>query len=112
LHLVDQPVAHSPDDPLALEIKVFNDTSEPLGGFAVTVGVAERVLSRSALQDALENLPEFRPSAFTRYFEDREVPSGSQPPSRSRIRCRSSAHSSRQPREGPIPSPSSCSTVA
>ncbi len=74
--LVDQPVAHGPDDPLDLTIKVTNNTSETLGGFAVTVGVSERVLSRSALRDALANFPEFLPSAFTRYFERQDIAPG------------------------------------
>ncbi len=74
--LVDQPVAHSPDDPLDLVVKVTNNTPETLRGFAVTVGISERVLSRSALRHALEDFPEFRPSAFTRYFEAQEIASG------------------------------------
>lgn len=76
MDLVEQPVAHSPEDPLDLAIKVTNNTSETLGGFAVTVGVAERVLSRSALRDALANSPEFRPSAFTKYFEAQSIAAG------------------------------------
>jgi len=76
LNLVEQPVAHSPEDPLDLAIEVTNNTSETLSGFAVTVGVAERVLSRSALRDALANSPEFRPSAFTKYFRARELAAG------------------------------------
>lgn len=76
MDLVDQPVAHSPEDPLDLAVKVTNNTSETLSGFAVTVGVAERVLSRSALRDALTSSPEFRPSAFTRYFREQEITAG------------------------------------
>ncbi|MDQ3752099.1 MAG: DUF6049 family protein [Actinomycetota bacterium] len=76
LELAGQPVTHGPDDPLDLAIKVTNNTSETLNGFAVTVGVSERVLSRSALRDVLANSPEFRPSAFTRYFKGQVLAGG------------------------------------
>ncbi len=76
MELADQPVAHGPGDPLDLAIEVTNNTSETLRGLAVTVGVSERVLSRSALRDALANSPEFRPSAFTRYFRAEDIAPG------------------------------------
>ncbi|HEU4480653.1 MAG TPA: DUF6049 family protein, partial [Actinomycetota bacterium] len=64
LDLLAQPVWHTGEDDLGIRVRVTNDTSQPLEGFRIRVGVNERVTTRSDLHDRFDVDPGLEPSSI------------------------------------------------
>jgi hypothetical protein len=77
LGLVDQPLWHEPNSPLGLNIRIDNASAEAIRGFIVGVEAQPRMSSRSALHETFEGSAAFAVPAFSKYFPDRTVGSGS-----------------------------------
>lgn len=75
LELVDQPIWYEPGDDLDITVEVFNESSAPLDGFRLIVGVDDLVRTRSELNLFFDGVPRFEPSRIPLDF-DIEIPPG------------------------------------
>jgi hypothetical protein len=66
IELVDQPVSYDTDSNLNIKIRVSNQSSETLDGFALNLGRESRLTSRSDLQSSFESPPGLAIEALTR----------------------------------------------
>jgi Family of unknown function (DUF6049) len=73
LELVDQPVSYDTDSNLNIKVRVSNDSTETLEGFALNLGRESRLTSRSDLQSSFESPPGLAIEAITRVIEQ-DVP--------------------------------------
>lgn len=74
LTLKRQPVYYGPHSRLGLSLEVTNEGTEPLAGFTLTVGLAPRVTSRSALHDSFDGGPGLTISATSFQVADELAP--------------------------------------
>jgi len=63
--LIEQPIWHTPGDPLGLRLRLSNTGSAPVEGYLVTVAAHGRVLSRSALHQSFTEPVTFAASLIT-----------------------------------------------
>ena len=76
LRLIDQPLWHSPGDPLGFELGIENGSDEGLEGFLLRIEGHSRASSRSALHEAFDGNPGFSSSSFSKIYEEVQVPVG------------------------------------
>ena len=69
MELVDQPIWYEPGDELGITVEVFNESSEPLEGLRVIVGVDDLVRTRSELDLFFDGVPRFEPSRIPLDFD-------------------------------------------
>lgn len=77
LQILRQPAWHSPDDDFNLKVEITNDTTEPLLGYGLVVGLYPRALNRTGLHSNFD-LSESEPfGSFPIQYEDTVEPGGS-----------------------------------
>lgn len=76
LRLVAQPTSHEPGDKLGIRLRINNTGTEVIDGFDLTVGVSDRVSTRSGLHDTFTGTPAIL-SQFPIQSEKRIPPGGS-----------------------------------
>jgi len=74
IELVDQPVSYDADSNLNIKIRVSNQSTETLAGFALNLGRESRLTSRSDLQSSFESPPGLAIEALTRVIEQAVAP--------------------------------------
>src|SRR5438105_4271306 len=68
LHLVSEPIWRSGGDPLAIRLRIVNDSSSPLTGFRLVVGAFLRVQTRSTLAESFDLSSQEPSSSFSLGF--------------------------------------------
>lgn len=76
LRFVAGPLWHEPGDRLALRLRIGNPSTQTLEGFRIIVGIEDRVLNRSTLENAFRTDTGVPSSALPLEFSE-DVPAGS-----------------------------------
>jgi hypothetical protein len=76
MRFVAGPLWHQPGDRLALRLRITNGGSQTLTGFRIIVGIEDRVLNRSTLENAFRTDTGVPSSALPLQFSE-EIPGGS-----------------------------------
>jgi hypothetical protein len=74
IELVDQPLSYDTDSKLNIKIRVSNESTETLEGFALNLGRESRLTSRSDLQNSFESPPGLAIEAITRVIGQNVAP--------------------------------------